>query len=230
MAENRPLIDDRRGIEAADIQSTAPRLIGFLSTLLERLTESNDRRRDQASNATAFHGVTMPAISIRSYLERIFRYANCSESCFLVAYVYLDRFAQLQPMIGAVDSLNIHRLLITSVLIAAKFMDDMYYNNAYYARIGGISTKEINFLEVEFLFGLGFRLNVNPATFHGYSDYLHRQMLMIQPTLIMNCAPNNMVLDNQPCSSSSSARPVHLDDDASNPSSHQHQQQQQLAV
>ncbi|XP_073525907.1 uncharacterized protein [Phyllobates terribilis] len=244
MAENQ-LTEYPRGNELApDIQNTAPRLIGFLSTLLERLAESNERRREQASpamqNPTAFHGVTLPSISIRSYLERIFRYANCSESCYLVAYVYLDRLAQRQPMVGAVDSLNIHRLLITSVLIAAKFMDDMYYNNAYYARIGGISTKEMNFLEVEFLFGLGFRLNISPSTFHGYNDYLHREMLLIQPTLIMNRSPNNMVIDNQHCSSSSvrlihhqscftaSNSVVDHQDDATNPSSHHHHQQ--LAV
>lgn len=223
-------------------ENATPRLICSLSALLERLAESNDRRRELAApalNSTAFHGVSSPAISIRSYLERIFRYANCSESCFLVAYVYLDRFAQVQPTIGAVDSFNVHRLLITSVMVAAKFMDDMYYNNAYYAKIGGISTKEMNFLELEFLFGLGFRLNVTPATFHGYNCYLHRQMLLIQPTLIINSSPNIII---NPDANASSLRLIHhqscfitsnsgvdLQDDAPNSSSHQ-RQHQQLAV
>ena len=31
-------------------------------------------------------------------------------------------------------SLNVHRLLITGVLLAAKLMDDNYFNNAYYAK------------------------------------------------------------------------------------------------
>ena len=30
--------------------------------------------------------------------------------------------------------LNVHRLLITGVLLAAKLMDDNYFNNAYYAK------------------------------------------------------------------------------------------------
>lgn len=58
-----------------------------------------------------------------------------------------------------------------------------YYNNAYYAKVGGISTTEMNFLEVDFLFGLGFRLNVTPTTFHTYCSYLQREMLMQQPPL-----------------------------------------------
>ncbi|CAN1246856.1 CYCP3-1 [Linum grandiflorum] len=41
-------------------------------------------------------------------------------------------------------SLNVHRLLITSIMLAAKFVDDAFFNNAYYARVGGISTGELN--------------------------------------------------------------------------------------
>ncbi|KAL6569270.1 Cyclin-U4-1 [Orobanche minor] len=166
-----------------------PKLIGFLSSLLQRVAESNDLGRgthhdDDDDNddqkTSVFHGLTRPAISIHSYLERIFKYANCSPSCYIVAYVYLDRFTQSQPALP-INSFNVHRLLITSIMVSAKFMDDMYYNNAYYAKVGGISTKEMNFLEVEFLFGLGFHLNVTPSTFHTYCSYLQREMIMVQP-------------------------------------------------
>ncbi|KAF9595155.1 hypothetical protein IFM89_037584 [Coptis chinensis] len=37
---------------------------------------------------------------------------------------------------------------------------------------------EMNFLEVDFLFGLSFHLNVTPNTFHTYCSYLHREMLV----------------------------------------------------
>ncbi|KAG6628526.1 hypothetical protein I3843_14G021000 [Carya illinoinensis] len=160
-----------------------PKLITFLSSLLQKVSELNDLNRGfQPQTISVFHGLTPPTISIQSYLERIFKYANCSPSCFIVAYVYLDRFAQRQPSLP-INSFNVHRLLITSVMVAAKFMDDMYYNNAYYAKVGGISTTEMNFLEVDFLFGLGFRLNVTPTTFHTYCSYLQREMLMQQPPL-----------------------------------------------
>lgn len=32
-------------------------------------------------------------------------------------------------------SRSVHRLLITSVLLAAKFLDDKFFNNAYYAKV-----------------------------------------------------------------------------------------------
>lgn len=102
-----------------------PKLIAFLSSLLQRVAESNDLNpRLQPQKISVFHGLTRPNISIQSYLERIFKYANCSPSCFVVAYVYLDRFAQRQAALP-INSFNVHRLLITSVMVAAKFMDDM---------------------------------------------------------------------------------------------------------
>ena len=30
-----------------------------------------------------------------------------------------------------------------SIMLASKFFDDVYYNNAYYARVGGISNTEV---------------------------------------------------------------------------------------
>lgn len=36
-------------------------------------------------------------------------------------------------------------------MIAIKFYDDEYYKNEYYAKIGGITVKEMSELEKEFL-------------------------------------------------------------------------------
>ncbi|ONK64453.1 uncharacterized protein A4U43_C07F26150 [Asparagus officinalis] len=41
-----------------------------------------------------------------------------------------------------------------------------YYNNTYFAKVGGICLMEMNYLEVDFLFGVGFELNVTPVTFN----------------------------------------------------------------
>ncbi|KAL1562040.1 Cyclin-U4-1 [Salvia divinorum] len=203
----------------AEVESlnVMPKLISFLSSILQRAAESNDLNPSfQAQTVSAFHGLTRPTISIESYLERIFKYANCSPSCYIVAYVYLDRFTQRHPALP-LNSFNVHRLLITSVMLSAKFMDDMYYNNAYYAKVGGISTTEMNFLEVDFLFGLGFHLNVTPATFHTYCSYLQREM-MVQPQL--------SIADESSLYTARSSKLLHLcfnEDEATH-------QQQQLAV
>ncbi|KAK9742731.1 hypothetical protein RND81_03G194100 [Saponaria officinalis] len=206
-------------------ESTMPKMISLLSSLLQRVAESNDIKSiTKPQKVSIFHGLSPPTISIQCYLERIFKYANCSPSCFVVAYVYLDRFTQTHPYL-LINSFNVHRLLITSVLVAAKFMDDLYYNNAYYAKIGGISTTEINFLEVDFLFGLGFHLNVTPNTFHTYCSYLQREMLLLHsPLNLVISDPNSSLISAK----SANAKLFHsclIEDDPTS-----HQQHQQLAV
>uniref|UniRef100_A0A0E0MAU2 Cyclin n=1 Tax=Oryza punctata TaxID=4537 RepID=A0A0E0MAU2_ORYPU len=191
-------------VEAA---AAVPRVVAILSSLLQRVAERNDaaaaageadvpmRRQEEAAAVSAFQGLTKPAISIGGYLERIFRFANCSPSCYVVAYIYLDRFLRRRPAL-AVDSFNVHRLLITSVLTAVKFVDDICYNNAYFARVGGISLMEMNYLEVDFLFGIAFDLNVTPAAFASYCAVLQSEMAYLeQPPAVdlprLHCCPSD---------------------------------------
>ncbi|QCE04822.1 phosphate system cyclin PHO80 [Vigna unguiculata] len=201
--------------------SVMPKVITFLSSMLEKVAESNDHnqkllQQQQQNKISVFHGLTRPNISIQNYLERIFKYANCSPSCFIVAYVYLDRFTQRQPSLS-INSFNVHRLLITSVMVAAKFMDDMYYNNAYYAKVGGITKTEMNFLELDFLFGLGFHLNVTPGTFQAYCVHLQREMMVMEP---LSFADSSLTLGK-----SLKTHFLCFNEDES-----PHQKQQQLAV
>lgn len=104
-----------------------PDFITAMSSLLQRVSETNDdlsRPFREHQMMSAFSALTKPSISIRSYMERVFKYASCSDSCYIVAYIYLERFIQKQPFLP-IDSFNVHRLIITSVLVSAKFMDDL---------------------------------------------------------------------------------------------------------
>jgi hypothetical protein len=55
------------------------------------------------------------------------------------------------------------------------------YNNAYFARVGGISLVEMNYLEVDFLFGIAFDLNVTPGAFASYCSVLQSEMAYLDP-------------------------------------------------
>ncbi|KAL8155416.1 hypothetical protein AgCh_000704 [Apium graveolens] len=95
---------------------------------------------------TIFHSSTAPGVSIRQYIERIFKYSNCSPSCLVVAYIYMEKF--LQKVGDCLTSLNVHRLLITSIVLAAKYVEDECYSNGYYAKVGGVSKEEMNRMEM----------------------------------------------------------------------------------
>lgn len=115
-----------------------PRVLWVLSSTLEKLVARNEKLVDELNqnldklnrgsvrlgkSLNAFHGVRAPGISIPKYLERIYKYTDCSPSCFVVGYVYIDRLTHKHPD-SLVLSLNVHRLLVTCVMVASKMLDD----------------------------------------------------------------------------------------------------------
>jgi len=145
-------------------------LLFVVSACLERLLEDMDYRPEPLSK---FHAKRPPSISVRSYLLRIHKYANCSPACFIVSLIYIDRLCHQATI--TLSSLNIHRIIITAICIAAKFHDDLFFPNCFYSQLGGISLSELNLLEVEFLFGLNFTLFVNRDLFLKYERALYGQ-------------------------------------------------------
>ena len=86
--------------------------------------------------------------------------------------VWKTQVVQFNPDF-VISSLNVHRLLITAIMLASKFFDDVYYNNAYYARVGGISNSEVNSLEMEMLRMISFSLFVQPDQYERYRGSLY---------------------------------------------------------
>ncbi|KAN0042256.1 hypothetical protein ACTFIV_004815 [Dictyostelium citrinum] len=91
----------------------------------------------------------LPAITIKDYLCRLMKYSPCSKECFISSLVYIDRL--LLECGLSINSYNIHRILITTLLISTKYLDDIFYNNEFYSQVGGVGLKEMNTLELDFL-------------------------------------------------------------------------------
>ena len=125
-AKLHPMLGGRRvGRETSEV----PPVVILLASLLERAVQKSEKTEDLSKikdpPSTIFHGVRPPDLSIGCYLERIFKYSKCSPSCFVLAEIYMDRFL-MQPGAFHLSSLNVHRLLMTSVVLAAKFIDDAW--------------------------------------------------------------------------------------------------------
>lgn len=142
-------------------------IVRVLAAVLDRLVCANSPlARTERSQVTKFHALKAPGIGIQQYLERIHKYASCSSQCFIMALIYIDRLIQRNNFL--LTELNVHRVIVTAILLAAKFFDDAYYNNAYYAKVGGVLISEMNGLEVDFLFRINFSLHVTPELFEQY--------------------------------------------------------------
>ena len=61
---------------------------------------------------------------------------------------------------------------MTAVMVAIKFLEDFFYKNEYYAKIGGIPKVEMNVLEHDFLKAINFNLNVSEREFNVYIEKL----------------------------------------------------------
>ena len=146
--------DERR--EGAEFEVLQPAVVSIVTEAVKR---GDVLRRTVGHMVSPFHGVKPPAIGIDKYVDRMFKYSGCSASVCVYSLVYLERFLASRPGFP-VNSYDVHRLLISCVMVAAKFLDDIYYNNAYYGKIGGVPTAEMNKLELEVLFELRFNLTV----------------------------------------------------------------------
>lgn len=148
-------------------QAEGMAVVRVLAAVLDRLVSANGPlAQADPGQVTKFHALKAPGIGILQYLERIHKYASCSTECFILALIYIDRLIQRNNFL--LTELNVHRVVITAVLLAAKFFDDAYYNNAYYAKVGGVLVSEMNGLEVEFLFRINFSLHVQTDVFNKY--------------------------------------------------------------
>jgi hypothetical protein len=114
-----------------------------------------------------FCSAPMPMISIKHFLERIHTHFGCSDECFIVALVYMNRLADLNAS-AIVCNRSVHRLVFVAMMLAAKMYDDKIRSNKYYAKIGGLHIEEVLTLELAFLQSLAWKLHIEPDEYQFY--------------------------------------------------------------
>lgn len=125
-----------------------------------------EMRAFERSHQSLFHSSRVPGISVWDYVRRIAKYSGCSPECFVIALILLDRYSQVTQI--PLSFRNIHRLSITTLMVSAKLRDDIYYSNAYYASIGGVTAKELYYLEVQLLATIQWSTWVESNAFDEY--------------------------------------------------------------
>jgi len=124
------------------------------------------------SHKTLFYSKIIPGIDISSYLDRIIKYTKIESSTLILIFIYLDRICEKASI--QMTKNNIHRLLLSSVIVAIKINEDDFYSNAFYAKVGGVSLQEINTLEDEFIRLIKFDLWTDFGLFNKYKVYLSK--------------------------------------------------------
>ncbi|KAJ4369780.1 Pho80p cyclin [Neocucurbitaria cava] len=108
-----------------------------------------------------------PGISVRDYLSRLIVHATLSPPILLSMVFYVDKLCAMYPAF-TISSLTVHRFLITAATVAAKGLSDSFWTNSLYAKVGGVSLRELALLELEFLRRLEWRIVPKPEVLVDY--------------------------------------------------------------
>lgn len=131
------------------------------------LVRLNDDIPLKDGGLTRFHSRAPPAISVSDYLQRLTTHATLSPPILLSMVYYIDRLCALYPAF-TISSLTVHRFLITAATVASKGLSDSFWTNSLYARVGGITLKELALLELEFLWRVEWRIVPRPEVLVDY--------------------------------------------------------------
>ena len=142
-------------------------LVFLIGNMLMELVRLNDNIPLQDGRLTRFHSRAPPGISVMDYLQRLTTHATLPPPILLSMVYYIDRLCALYPAF-TISSLTVHRFLITSATVASKGLSDSFWTNNTYARVGGISLKELALLELEFLYRVDWKIVPKPEVLVDY--------------------------------------------------------------
>jgi hypothetical protein len=142
-------------------------LVILISSMLMELVRYNDAIPLRDGHLTRFHSRAPPGISVLDYLQRLTTHATLSPPILLSMVYYIDKLCALYPAF-TISSLTVHRFLITSATVASKGLSDSFWTNKTYARVGGVSLKELALLELEFLWRVEWRIVPKPEVLVDY--------------------------------------------------------------
>lgn len=124
-------------------------------------------------SVTPFHALSVPNISPCEYVQRLLRFAHCSNASMVAALIYVKRIEANVDVVRyldgggkVLDALSVHRLLLTCLVVAVKVFEDEIYDNKHYAGVGGLScVEELNALELLMLKWVKFDLSISAEEF-----------------------------------------------------------------
>ena len=151
-------------------EETVPlKTIEIISDLLNNICEENkDKTENIDKNIKPFMTKNIPSMPIKDYLIRLCQFTKINESTIILILIYIDRICNINKF--TLTYRNIYKLLLSSMVVAIKYNEDNFYSSEIYAKIGGLSLKELNYLEFNFLIMIKCSLFIEKELFDKYYD------------------------------------------------------------
>jgi hypothetical protein len=160
-------------------ENAAITIIKKISQLLEDICDENTKNFKENNpgenlNVKPFLSKNIPQISIKDYLERLYKHTKINCSTIILILIYIDRICNIQNF--KLTYFNIHKLILASMIIANKFNEEEQYTTKFYSKLGGVPIAEITYLEYNFFFLLNFNLFVKDELYKKYKRIIGKYM------------------------------------------------------
>ena len=142
------------------------RLINLLSNIIGNTIEKSVKYEQKLSQIELNKSFEEPKISIAKYIRRIIKHSNPEPSTLILAVIYFDRICN-NGKINLCYS-NVYKLILISLVLAIKYNEEYFESNEFYGKVGGLTIKSINKLEIYTLKVLKFNLYVKEEIYETY--------------------------------------------------------------
>ena len=142
------------------------RLINLLSNIIGNTIEKSVKYEQKLSQIELNKSFEEPNISISKYIRRLIKYSNPEPSTLILAVIYFDRICN-NGKINLCYS-NVYKLILISLVLAIKYNEEYFESNEFYGKVGGLTIKSINKLEIYTLKVLKFNLYVKEEIYETY--------------------------------------------------------------
>ena len=141
----------------------------FISLILQDVIDENIHKTNQLIK-NSFYMKNLPNLNFADFNKRIIKYLKPECSTLIISLIYIDSLANIDREKLFLTENNIFKIYLTSIVLAIKYNEDYYDDNAYFSKVGGVSLTEMNDLEREFLTILDYKLFVNEDLYKIYED------------------------------------------------------------
>ena len=159
----------KKGEEDQKIPNLKSNKLEFI--ISEILTEISSQNSEVEFNPDdPFSRQNPSKVTLQYFFGRIRRYSQIEKSTLIIILIYIDRVCITSGII--LNPHNIHRIILGCLILAIKYNEDVYYNNEYYAKIGGVPLDEINKLEYKSFELIEQNLFISDDIFEKYLAYI----------------------------------------------------------
>ena len=157
-------------VRESDEVKEGRKILQKISDLLTDICEESKKEPNLFYKPLKCFYSNIPYISIKDYLEHLYKYSKINSSTIALILIYIDRICNVTKC--KLSYYIIHKLILGAMILAIKYNEDVFCSLKFYAKLGGITLNELRNLEVNFISLINFNLFVSDELFSKYNDYL----------------------------------------------------------